>query len=136
MTSGAVAEQAKQKSCSNCGAWFSCGAGETSCWCFDLPHVGVVGAQDQDCLCPACLKEAISKIPVDEPVFENESADPALSVKQDQVVSQSPLVEGEDYYLEGAAMVFTARFLLRRGYCCESGCRHCPYTSTKTGKQT
>jgi hypothetical protein len=24
-------------------------------------------------------------------------------------------------------MVFTARFLLRRGFCCESGCRHCPY---------
>jgi hypothetical protein len=23
--------------------------------------------------------------------------------------------------------VFTARFLERRGYCCESGCRHCPY---------
>ncbi|HQY15539.1 MAG TPA: DUF5522 domain-containing protein [Ilumatobacteraceae bacterium] len=23
--------------------------------------------------------------------------------------------------------VFTARFLADRGYCCESGCRHCPY---------
>ncbi|HSL72830.1 MAG TPA: DUF5522 domain-containing protein [Ilumatobacteraceae bacterium] len=23
--------------------------------------------------------------------------------------------------------VFTAEFLVRRGYCCESGCRHCPY---------
>jgi len=38
-----------------------------------------------------------------------------------------PLVEGEDFYWEGAAMVFTARFHTRRGYCCESGCRHCPY---------
>ncbi len=37
------------------------------------------------------------------------------------------LVEGEDYYWEGPAMVFTANYLLRRGYCCESGCRHCPY---------
>jgi hypothetical protein len=37
------------------------------------------------------------------------------------------LVEGEDYYLEGSLLVFTAAFLLRRGYCCESGCRHCPY---------
>jgi len=37
------------------------------------------------------------------------------------------LVEGEDYYWEGAAMVFTACFHLRRGRCCESGCRHCPY---------
>jgi hypothetical protein len=23
--------------------------------------------------------------------------------------------------------VFTAEFLAKRGYCCESGCRHCPY---------
>lgn len=23
--------------------------------------------------------------------------------------------------------VFTAEFLANRGYCCDSGCRHCPY---------
>jgi hypothetical protein len=40
---------------------------------------------------------------------------------------KSPLVEGEDFYLEGASLVFTARYHSRRGYCCESGCRHCPY---------
>jgi len=47
----------------------------------------------------------------------------------DAVVSNNrrPLVEDEDYYWEGEYMVFTARFLLRRGFCCESGCRHCPY---------
>ena len=38
-----------------------------------------------------------------------------------------PLVENEDYYLERGLMVFTARYHLRRGYCCEQGCRHCPY---------
>ena len=37
------------------------------------------------------------------------------------------LVEGEDFYREGAFVVFTARYLLRRGHCCESDCRHCPY---------
>jgi hypothetical protein len=42
-------------------------------------------------------------------------------------IRPTPLVEGEDFYWEGAALVFTARFHLRRGYCCESGCRHCPY---------
>ncbi len=36
-------------------------------------------------------------------------------------------VEGEDFYREGAYVVFTARYHLRRGYCCGSGCRHCPY---------
>ena len=39
----------------------------------------------------------------------------------------SPLVEGEDFYLEGTSLVFTARYHLRRGSCCGSGCRHCPY---------
>jgi len=37
------------------------------------------------------------------------------------------LVEGEDYYLENGNWVFTAKYLLQRGYCCRSGCRHCPY---------
>ena len=37
------------------------------------------------------------------------------------------LVEGADYYFERGLMVFTAAYLLRRGYCCGSGCRHCPY---------
>ncbi|HLA12867.1 MAG TPA: DUF5522 domain-containing protein [Pyrinomonadaceae bacterium] len=39
-----------------------------------------------------------------------------------------PLVEKEDYYLDQGLMVLTARYHLRRGYCCEQGCRHCPYT--------
>jgi broad specificity phosphatase PhoE len=40
---------------------------------------------------------------------------------------QPSLVDGEDYYYEGEMIVFTARYHLRRGYCCKSGCRHCPY---------
>ena len=37
------------------------------------------------------------------------------------------LVEGRDFYYDGPYMVFTAEYLRRRGYCCGSGCRHCPY---------
>jgi len=37
------------------------------------------------------------------------------------------LVEGIDYYIENGFVVFTAHYLRNRGYCCESGCRHCPY---------
>ena len=37
------------------------------------------------------------------------------------------LVEGKDYQLENGAMVFTSSYLERRGYCCDSGCRNCPY---------
>ena len=35
--------------------------------------------------------------------------------------------EERDFYYEGPYIVFTAKFLRKRGYCCESGCRHCPY---------
>lgn len=34
--------------------------------------------------------------------------------------------EGE-YYFDGPYMVFTAAYHLRRGSCCQSGCRHCPW---------
>ncbi len=36
-------------------------------------------------------------------------------------------LEPEDYYFEGSLMVFTAAYHLKRGSCCGSGCRHCPY---------
>ena len=41
------------------------------------------------------------------------------------------LIEGEDYYLENGLMVLTAAYHLRRGYCCEQGCRHCPFGNSK-----
>ena len=37
----------------------------------------------------------------------------------------------EDYYFEGPLIVFTAAYHLKRGYCCGSGCRHCPYRQEK-----
>lgn len=34
----------------------------------------------------------------------------------------------EDYYLtEEGFLVFTEQYHLKRGYCCQSNCRHCPY---------
>jgi hypothetical protein len=41
--------------------------------------------------------------------------------------ARTELIEGRDFYLENGFVVFTAEFHLRRGYCCGSGCRHCPY---------
>lgn len=38
------------------------------------------------------------------------------------------LKEGRDFYYEGGYVVFTAEYLRKRGYCCGSGCRHCPYS--------
>jgi hypothetical protein len=35
--------------------------------------------------------------------------------------------ENQDYYQENGFRVFTSLFLKKRGYCCGSRCRHCPY---------
>jgi hypothetical protein len=45
-------------------------------------------------------------------------------------------LEKDDFYLsyEGY-IVFTEKYHLKRGYCCKSGCKHCPYGyDKKTGQ--
>lgn len=42
-------------------------------------------------------------------------------------MTEELLVEGVDFYMENGFMVFTAVYLKKRGFCCRSGCRHCPY---------
>ena len=48
-----------------------------------------------------------------------------------ELSGEMKLVEGEDFYREGAFVVFTAAYHLRRGRCCESRCRHCPFGFAK-----
>jgi len=48
--------------------------------------------------------------------------------------SNTKLIEGTDFYLERGLMILTEDFLARRGYCCENGCRHCPYSKTNLGE--
>lgn len=45
-------------------------------------------------------------------------------------------LDAEDFYLsEEGFIVFTEKYHLKRGHCCLSGCRHCPYGyDKKTGK--
>lgn len=38
-----------------------------------------------------------------------------------------PALAPEDFYYEGPYLVFTEAYHLKRGYCCNSGCRHCPW---------
>lgn len=41
----------------------------------------------------------------------------------------------EYYYSEEGYIVFTEKYLLKRGYCCKNGCKHCPYGfNKKTGR--
>ena len=50
--------------------------------------------------------------------------------------NEKKLVEGEDfYYTPEGYKCFTSNYHLKRGYCCKSGCRHCPYGfDKKTGE--
>ena len=48
----------------------------------------------------------------------------------DNVNDSETFVENIDYYFENGLMVLTSAYLLKRGFCCKSGCRHCPYGYT------
>src|SRR5687768_8917756 len=117
---------AQQKRCSRCRESFTCGAGTAAgdCWCTQLPRVSFVANEDQDCLCQKCLREAIQELTSSDRAIAGSTPAPSQTI-----MNPSPLVEGEDYYLEGGLFVFTERYHMRRGYCCQNGCRHCPYTS-------
>jgi len=44
-------------------------------------------------------------------------------------------LDKDDYYLtEEGYIVFTEAYHLKRGYCCQSNCRHCPYGFNKKNK--
>ena len=45
-------------------------------------------------------------------------------------------LDPEDFYFsEDGYIIFTEKYHLKRGYCCKSGCKHCPYGyNKKTGK--
>jgi len=47
-----------------------------------------------------------------------------------------PTLSSEDFYMDGSFMVFTAAYHLKRGYCCGSSCRHCPYDSAKAAARS
>lgn len=41
-------------------------------------------------------------------------------------------LDPEDYYIsEEGFIVFTEKYHLKRGYCCKSGCKNCPYGYNK-----
>jgi len=44
------------------------------------------------------------------------------------------LCSDEYYYSKEGYIIFTEKYLLKRGYCCENGCRHCPYQKNNEKK--
>ena len=37
------------------------------------------------------------------------------------------ILKTQDYYYENGYKVMTEKYHLKRGYCCNNKCRHCPY---------
>lgn len=74
------------------------------------------GGESAEVICPDCAKT----------MMKTAASEPATPPAEDPLLAK--LKEGHDYYYdENGLMVFTEGYLQRRGYCCDSGCRHCPY---------
>lgn len=121
----------KSKDCSICGSEFVCGpeSENKGCWCSDFPPIMPLDFS-LDCRCPACLKRVVKeKIAEYLETLTLENA--VVGIAKNYATSSQP-IEEIDYYLnEDGQFVFTAWYLLKRGYCCQNGCRHCPYDYQK-----
>jgi Family of unknown function (DUF5522)/Cysteine-rich CWC len=86
-----------------------------SCWCAQVEIPEMLLAQvlpelkNKNCICRACVME-----------FHRTKNSGA-----------TPKILPGDFYFDNGLMVFTAAYHRRRGYCCSSGCRHCPYETEK-----
>ena len=48
-----------------------------------------------------------------------------------RIKEQKDVQKEKDFYIdERGFVVFTREFLLKRGFCCQNNCRHCPYKTT------
>ena len=115
------------KRCTQCAADFSCRANRP-CWCTSLPVLDDYFPREPCGLCPECLKSrTLEQISQAVAKFEAGETDNPAAPYLGQTQTQS-LIEGIDYTIEGGvALVFTAWYHLKRGECCDSGCRHCLY---------
>ena len=92
------------------------------CWCHEIivpAHLVNRLTADQiepACLCRPCL-DTLARL-----AHELDDTDEILAEARRLTALK------HDYYLdEFGNVVFTARYHLRRGSCCDNDCRHCPY---------
>lgn len=82
------------------------------CWC----HSQQIPAE----ILERIPKEARNKVCICRDCVDHSKEDSSSSVDESNG-------DAQDYYMEGGQLVFTAQYHLKRGYCCKSACRHCPY---------
>jgi hypothetical protein len=92
------------------------------CWCHEIIVPNriltrlAVDRLEPACLCRPCL-ETIARI-------SREEENPEIVLREVQRI----VALNEDTYLDSNGnKVFTEAYHLKRGACCDNGCRHCPY---------
>jgi hypothetical protein len=96
-------------------AW--CGHGLASWWLI-LSTIGRAGAADNDTMSPEMLTPHRCRLDPDRPDYR------AIIRSHQRAVAA-----GDPGYADPTTGLFvmTARHLWERGYCCDQGCRHCPF---------
>lgn len=98
------------------------------CWCEEI----VISSQilralapdsfEPSCLCRFCL-EAVARL-----AHQLENPAEILGKVREQIENSRLLSQAEDFYPdEHGNVVFTAAYHRKRGFCCDNGCRHCPF---------
>jgi len=116
---------AKTKQCPACAAEFTCKPeqGATSCWCKHYPAV-IAFENGQHCYCPKCLAKLASESIIKH--LQTLTLEQSVALASRYRTDLAP-VENIDYTLDAGNLVFSRWYHLKRGSCCGSGCRHCPY---------
>ncbi|MDN5212217.1 DUF5522 domain-containing protein [Fulvivirgaceae bacterium BMA12] len=115
-----------QRICPGCKTTFTCQpAGDVTCWCEELPAVSA-GNEGDKCLCPHCLAKRIQEKFKAAP--EKAATYLTKGVTKKTINTTTDFKEGLDYYInEQGNWVFTTFYHLKKGYCCQNECKHCPY---------
>lgn len=94
---------------------------DRDCWCISFPHILPLNTTE-GCLCPSCLEKTQSDF-----INGQEEILPQHKKAIQEMGPPTNPKEHVDYYMENGLLVMTKWYLLRRGHCCENGCKHCPY---------
>lgn len=122
--------------CVKCGVDMACGADSDtpSCWCKGFPRLpSEAGGDGSQCLCPKCLGFVLNRS-VERGIEEKGvsamvvlASENGINSVSDTVRGKPRLVEHVDFQIENGKYVFSSWYHLKRGYCCGSGCRNCPF---------
>ena len=122
--------------CVKCGVDMACGADSDtpSCGCKGFPRLpSEAGGDGSQCLCPKCLGFVLNRS-VERGIEEKGvsamvvlASENGINSVSDTVRGKPGLVEHVDFQIENGKYVFSSWYHLKRGYCCGSGCRNCPF---------